>query len=628
MSDAAARQISRGAFSVIFNDPEKGKEQFPVPIFQCLQVKPLGNQQPGGGGERYRVVLSDMDHYVQTMLATQASAVVHDGKLVRGCIVRVKSYQANSVKGKNILILLDLEVIESLGTPERIGEPVVYDASTSAAAGPTNTTIGGTGFYGVKKEEPGAGGGGGAASSTKSAPAADYARPSGTSYGGGNAAHPNICPIEGLSPYSHKWTIKARVTSKSPIRTWHKASGEGKLFSVNLLDESGEIKATGFNEQCDALYELFQEGSVYYISSPCRVNIAKKQFTNLPNDYELTFERDTQVEKAEDSSNVPKLRFNFCNLGALQSVDKDATVDVIGILKEIGETASLQSRTTGKPFDKRELTLVDDSGYSVRTTVWGKTAVDFDAKLESVVAFKGVRVSDFGGRSLSLLQSGVMSVEPDITEAHHLKGWYDSVGRAGTFASHNTMGGAGAGAGGRTEVVKTIGQVREENLGMDDTAYFTLKATVVFIKQETFAYPACSNTDKPCQKKVVEVGDGTWRCESCDANHPAPLYRYTMMLNANDHTGQLWLSCFDDVGKMLMGGTTANELTRMQQDEDPAFGKAFEQANCRKYSFRVRAKLDTFGDAQRIRYQIVGATPIDFKSEGHKLAELIKQFQL
>lgn len=41
-----------------------------------------------------------MDHYVQTMLATQASHVVHDGKLVRGCLVRIKSYQANSVKGK------------------------------------------------------------------------------------------------------------------------------------------------------------------------------------------------------------------------------------------------------------------------------------------------------------------------------------------------------------------------------------------------------------------------------------------------------------------------------------------------------------------------------------------------
>lgn len=110
-------------------------------------------------------------------------------------------------------------------------------------------------------------------------------------------AHANIYPIEALSPYAHKWTIKARCTNKSDIKTWHNKNGEGKLFSVNLLDDSGEIRGTGFNDQCDALYDLFQEGGVYYITSPCRVQLAKKQFTNLNNDYELTFERDTMVEK-------------------------------------------------------------------------------------------------------------------------------------------------------------------------------------------------------------------------------------------------------------------------------------------------------------------------------------------
>lgn len=54
------------------------------------------------------------------------------------------------------------------------------------------------------------------------------------------------------------------------------------------MDDSGEIRATGFNEQCDTLYDVFQEGSVYYISSPCRVNIAKKQYSTVNNDYELT----------------------------------------------------------------------------------------------------------------------------------------------------------------------------------------------------------------------------------------------------------------------------------------------------------------------------------------------------
>lgn len=111
------------------------------------------------------------------------------------------------------------------------------------------------------------------------------------------SAHASIHPIEAISPYNNKWTIKARCTSKSNIKTWHNKNGEGKLFSVNLLDDSGEIRATGFNDQCDVLYDLFQEGNVYYISSPCRVQMAKKQFTNLNNDYELTFERDTVVEK-------------------------------------------------------------------------------------------------------------------------------------------------------------------------------------------------------------------------------------------------------------------------------------------------------------------------------------------
>lgn len=67
------------------------------------------------------------------------------------------------------------------------------------------------------------------------------------------------------------------------------------MFSVNLLDETGEIKATGFNDACDNLYPLFEEGKVYYISK-ARVNIAKKQFSNLTNEYEIMFERDTDVQ--------------------------------------------------------------------------------------------------------------------------------------------------------------------------------------------------------------------------------------------------------------------------------------------------------------------------------------------
>lgn len=61
------------------------------------------------------------------------------------------------------------------------------------------------------------------------------------------------------------------------------------------MQTQGEIKATGFNEAVDNLYPIFEEGKVYYISK-ARVNIAKKQFSNLSNEYEIMFANDTDVQ--------------------------------------------------------------------------------------------------------------------------------------------------------------------------------------------------------------------------------------------------------------------------------------------------------------------------------------------
>lgn len=88
--------------SLIFNDPDKAAKQFPIPTMQCLQVKQMAPSAQGG--DRYRLVMSDGQHYVQTMLATQANHVVHEEKLVRGCIARVKQYTPNNLKGKKYVL--------------------------------------------------------------------------------------------------------------------------------------------------------------------------------------------------------------------------------------------------------------------------------------------------------------------------------------------------------------------------------------------------------------------------------------------------------------------------------------------------------------------------------------------
>lgn len=47
-------------------------------------------------------------------------------------------------------------------------------------------------------------------------------------------------PISALNPYTNRWTIKARVTYKSEIRSWSNAKGEGTLFNIELLDSDNE----------------------------------------------------------------------------------------------------------------------------------------------------------------------------------------------------------------------------------------------------------------------------------------------------------------------------------------------------------------------------------------------------
>lgn len=52
--------------------------------------------------------------------------------------------------------------------------------------------------------------------------------------------------------------IKARVVSKGDIRTWSNSKSSGQLFSMDLADESGEIRCTAFGEMVDKYYNVIQ----------------------------------------------------------------------------------------------------------------------------------------------------------------------------------------------------------------------------------------------------------------------------------------------------------------------------------------------------------------------------------
>ena len=235
---------------------------------------------------------------------------------------------------------------------------------------------------------------------------------------------------------------------------------------------------------------------------------------------------------------------------------------------------------TSLQLQKRELTLVDRSGYSVRLTLWGKQAEQYNAPDHPVIAFKGVKVGDFGGRSLSMFSSSTMHVNPDINDCFLLRGWYDSLAPGQSFASHSVpfSGAASTGGFNRSEMM-SFQDVKKSQLGMNDKAdFFSTKATIMHIKSDNLWYPGCPTPT--CTKKVMEI-NGNWRCEKCEQSFPKPEYRfvypyssqrmtiltsidsYIMSLAAADWSGQAWLQGFNDVGVAIFG-MSADELVQIK----------------------------------------------------------------
>jgi replication factor A1 len=66
------------------------------------------------------------------------------------------------------------------------------------------------------------------------------------------------------------------------------------------MDDSGEIKGTAWNAVVDDLFERLQENRVYFVSK-ARVNLAKKKFSTVSNDYELSLDRGTEIEEVSST---------------------------------------------------------------------------------------------------------------------------------------------------------------------------------------------------------------------------------------------------------------------------------------------------------------------------------------
>lgn len=137
------------------------------------------------------------------------------------------------------------------------------------------------------------------------------------------------------------------------------------------------------------------------------------------------------------------------------------------------------------------------------------------------------RVNEFnGGKSVSIGSGSVIKVNPDCVEGHRLRGWFDNGGAENIDSSVSARTGGGDF---NTEWL-TFHEAKQKNLGQGDKPdYFQLKGIVHIVKANNAAYKACPQAD--CNKKVVDMENGQFRCEKCNTEYPN--FKYRLMLNVS-----------------------------------------------------------------------------------------------
>lgn len=600
-------RLTAGAVERILNNQQVDK-----PVLQVLNFKPISSNT----ADRYRLLLSDgIQCHTYAMLGTQLNGMITNNEIDKFAVVQLDKYMCNVVSpDKKVLIVLDLTVIAKGSTVNyKLGNPVIPNS-----AGAPSAPSAGSADVGVNRPQFQQNGG-----HDQSSTVPPYGR---TAY----PASTNdvvVVPIASLTPYQNRWTIRARITNKSNIRTWSNSKGEGKLFSLDLLDESGEIRATAFNAECDRLYDIVEANKVYYISRAVIKNVKPGySFSSIKNDFEMSFIPETTITPCDDvTTNIPTLQFNFVPISRLQEVSKDSVIDVIGICKSTADIQTVTRRTTNQELKKRDVSLVDRSGTEVSLTLWGDQAEKFDGSDSPVVAVKGARVSDFSGVSLSLISSSMLQVNPDIPESHALLGWYSKEGSLLQTRSLSTRTG---GAMGGNANWKTLGQAKAENLGHGDKPdYYSVKACVSIVRKENCLYKACPSEN--CNKKVVDLENGYYRCEKCARETTDFKWRLLISANLTDFSDGQWVTCFGKEAELLIGASAEDlgEMYSKSSKEDSRYEDILNEVPFKPFIFRLRTKMEVYNDESRLKTSVMSVAPVNCVEYTQKLLKDIAELR-
>ncbi|VDM95104.1 unnamed protein product [Thelazia callipaeda] len=411
----------------------------------------------------------------------------------------------------------------------------------------------------------------------------------------------NVTPIKLLTPYCKNWRLCIKITSVDEaffflsnqieflILRFYRGS---HMFSFIAVDESGvEIRFSAFGDVACKTATLIHVEHMYYITR-ASVKMTNRKYNRNQHDMEVVLQQDTEIAECTDRPLIlsPKVNFEFVHIQNLQNF-VDMEIDVLGIIIGISEMKQLSSKK-GEELQKREIQIVDNSGYYVNISLWGQKAISFSEKhYQQILAAKGLLVRCFqDSLSLVSLSSSKLLLDPHFMEADRLRFWY-AENRNKTFnpVSTNHILSCKLVFVIQLHEHKWIGQLKFSVSGQ----CFNVTAMITSIFTENAVYKGCIS----CKKKLLVEKDGdSYICSKCGICNE---YKYCYTLRASfdldnnmelvDFTGAAYVTVFDDCAQKLIG-EEADEVAKFLKFNEEKYHSCFKKVLFKPYIFRLDTK--------------------------------------
>lgn len=100
---------------------------------------------------------------------------------------------------------------------------------------------------------------------------------------------------------------------------------------MTLLDSSGEIRVTAFDEIVEKFYEQLEIDKVYHLENG-QIRLSNKLYNTTNHECEIYSSKESILKQCKKTTKtIPMIQYNLKSIAEIKKTGKNETIDTIGI---------------------------------------------------------------------------------------------------------------------------------------------------------------------------------------------------------------------------------------------------------------------------------------------------------